>query len=155
MIKILFVCTGNICRSPTAHGVFETMVAQIGKAEEIFVDSAAIMGYHTGEAPDPRTIKHALKRGYDLTHQRARKVVENDFYEFDYILAMDKTHLEHLLSKRPVDSKAVIKLFLDYSVKYKGQIVPDPYYGEASDFELVLNQVEEASCLLLENLTKG
>ena len=144
-ISILVVCTGNICRSPTGEGVLRRRVAERGLAERIRVASAGTHDYHVGDSPDPRTMKHAKKRGYDLSAQRAAQVKERDFDEFDYILAMDRTHLRLLRSMQPAGSKAKLGLFLEASGKWKGEDVPDPYYGGVEGFERVLDMVEEAA----------
>jgi len=143
-IAMLVVCTGNICRSPTGEGVLRHLVQQRGLAERVRVASAGTHDYHVGDAPDPRTLKHASQRGYDLSAQRAAQVRAQDFHDFDYILAMDRTHLRILRGVQPQGSKAKLGLFLDASGKWKGEDVPDPYYGGAEGFEEVLDMVEEA-----------
>jgi protein-tyrosine phosphatase len=143
-IAVLVVCTGNICRSPTAEGVLRHLVLQRGLADRVRVASAGTHDYHVGDAPDPRAVKHATRRGYDLTSQRAAQVRVQDFHDFDYILAMDRTHLRTLRALQPQGSKAKLGLFLEASGKWKGEDVPDPYYGGAADFEEVLDMVEEA-----------
>lgn len=139
MKRILFVCTGNICRSPTAEGVLRHHASGM----EVETDSAGIMGYHIGDMPDPRTIAAAKTRGYDLTPLRARKVTHDDFNTYDLILAMDKGHHEALIAMAPPSSTAEIALFLDYAAGCDYEEVPDPYYGEAHDFEIVLDLVEQ------------
>ena len=154
MKKIIFVCTGNICRSPTAEGVMARLIKQ-HQLEHLFeLDSAGIMGHHQGEAPDHRTQRFAQKRGYDLSGLRARKLLPQDYREFDYLLAMDEGHLEFMLENCPPELKAKkhISLFLDFSLRWRGQAVPDPYYQGAEAFELVLDQVEEACTHLLEHM---
>ncbi len=136
------VCTGNICRSPTAEGVLVAKAAQRGL--RLRVDSAGTHDYHVGEAPDARAIKHAKRRGYDLSAQRARQVRASDFHQFDYILAMDRGHLRQLESAAPADAKARLCLFLACSEIYKERDLPDPYYGGDAGFENVLDMVEEA-----------
>jgi protein-tyrosine phosphatase len=138
MKRVLFVCTGNICRSPTAEGVLRHHAAELG----IEIDSAGTHGYHIGDAPDPRTVAAAKKRGYDLSPLRARKVAAKDFNDFDVIVAMDRSHHEALIAMAPAASKAELILFMDYIDGADSSDVPDPYYGEAKDFELVLDLVE-------------
>jgi protein-tyrosine phosphatase len=143
-VAVLVVCTGNICRSPTGEGVLRHLVQQRGLADRVRVASAGTHDYHVGDAPDPRTVKHASQRGYDLSAQRAAQVRAQDFDDFDYILAMDRSHLRLLRGLQPPGSKAKLGLFLEASGKWKGQDVPDPYYGGAAGFEEVLDMVEEA-----------
>lgn len=134
MYKILFVCTGNICRSPTAEGILRTQAAQRGIP--LHIDSAGTHGYHIGETPDARSVAHAKKRGVDISNLRARKVTLADFEAFDVILALDNGHLHQLQLMRPRTAKAKLELFLGDTD------VPDPYYGTAKDFEHVLDLVE-------------
>jgi len=145
MVRVLIVCTGNICRSPTAEGVMRELARKRGLAGRVTIDSAGTHDYHVGEAPDPRTQEHAARRGYDLSGQRASQVSEADFHAFDYILAMDRGHLRMLRSMAPGDAKAKLGLFLEASGKWKGEDVPDPYYGGTAGFEQVLDMVEEAA----------
>jgi protein-tyrosine phosphatase len=144
-IAVLVVCTGNICRSPTGEGVLRHLALKRGLADRVRVASAGTHDYHVGEAPDPRTLKHAAKRGYDFSAQRAAQVTARDFGEFDYILAMDRGHLRILRGLQPPGSKAKLGLFLEASGKWKGEDVPDPYYGGVEGFERVLDMVEEAA----------
>lgn len=141
-MKYLFVCTGNICRSPTADGILRHRLRQMGL--EHGVDSAGTHAYHVGEAPDPRTVHHAKKRGYDLSALRARVVTARDFHEYDVILAMDGGHLRFLEHMEPADAKAELALFLPYGGVAEVMDVPDPYYGGARHFEQVLDLVEQA-----------
>lgn len=150
MIKVLFVCMGNICRSPTAHGVFESQVNKQGLVADIEVDSAGTHAYHVGEPPDQRASQTATKRGYDLSYIRARRVEMSDFEYFDYILAMDEDNYSILMSMAPNPNKNKVKLFLEYAPGRNETEVPDPYYGGARGFEHVLNLVEDASQGLLE-----
>ena len=143
-ISILVVCTGNICRSPTGEGVLRHLARARGLADRIHVASAGTHDYHVGDPPDSRTLEHAAKRGYDLSAQRAAQVTEQDFHDFDYILAMDRTHLRILRAMEPAGSKAKLGLFLEASGKWKGEDVPDPYYGGVEGFERVLDMAEEA-----------
>lgn len=147
---VLFICTGNICRSPTAEGVFRAQARSRGVLDRLRVDSAGTHDYHVGEGPDPRSVQHAARRGYDLTPLRARQVVRADFDEFEFILAMDRGHLRILKSIAPAGSPARLAMFLDYSQSWPGRDVPDPYYGGARGFETVLDMVEEASARLLD-----
>ena len=143
-LSVLVVCTGNICRSPTGEGVLRQQVDQRGLADRIRVASAGTHDYHVGEPPDPRTVKHASQRGYDLSAQRAAQVTKEDFDSFDYILAMDRGHLRILKQLQPAGSRARLGLFLEASGQWTGEDVPDPYYGSGTGFELVLDMVEEA-----------
>lgn len=145
MTRVLFVCTGNICRSPTAEGAFRRAVTMAGLGTAIDIDSAGTQGYHIGDAPDVRSIKAAAKRGIEIAGLKARRVCEVDFNTFDLILAMDHSHLNHLRAMRSERHKAELRLFLDYHTEARHRDVPDPYYGEAKDFELVLDLVEAAS----------
>lgn len=149
MIRVLFVCLGNICRSPTAHGVFEAMVQQHGLSEAVKVESCGTGAWHIGEPPDKRASEHARKRGYDLSYLRARQVQPSDFYEFDFILAMDEANLRDLDLLCPSDAKTIPQFFLSFG-DYSETEVPDPYYGGSDGFEHVLDLVESASKGLLE-----
>ncbi|MFD1624805.1 low molecular weight protein-tyrosine-phosphatase [Azospirillum griseum] len=149
MVKLLFVCTGNICRSPTAEGVFRHLVAQAGLDGRIGADSAGTHGYHIGEPPDPRTVKTAKARGVDLSGLRARKVALDDFYAFDHILAMDSGHLEQLRRLAPADATATLSLFLDVLPDSGLRDTPDPYYGDARGFEQVFDLCERGAAAWL------
>jgi protein-tyrosine phosphatase len=144
-VSVLVVCTGNICRSPTAEGVLRSLAKKRGLDGRIRVASAGTHDYHVGEPPDPRSVRHATKRGYDLSRQRAQQVAREHFHDFDYILAMDRSHLRLLKSLAPRDAKAKLGLFLEASGRWKGEDVPDPYYGGVEGFEQVLDMVEEAA----------
>jgi protein-tyrosine phosphatase len=144
-VSVLVVCTGNICRSPTGEGVLRAAAARRGLGDRIRIASAGTHDYHVGEPPDPRTVKHASKRGYDLSSQRAQLVSERHFHEYDYILAMDRGHLRILKSLAPRDARAKLGMFLEASGRWKGEDVPDPYYGGVEGFERVLDMVEEAA----------
>ncbi|MDP2824472.1 MAG: low molecular weight protein-tyrosine-phosphatase [Sulfuritalea sp.] len=150
--KILFVCTGNICRSPTAEGVARGMAAQQGAAHLFEFDSAGTHGYHVGEPPDSRSIAAALRRGYDLASLRARRVTEFDFIRFDHVLAMGLDHLESLQRACPRQYRKKLGLLLDYSERFDANEVPDPYYGGAEGFEHVLDLVEDAAGHLIRKL---
>jgi len=152
MKKILFVCLGNICRSPTADGIMRKLVSDAGMEQKILVDSAGTGDWHIGRAPDARTIKAAAKRGYDLSVLRARLVHANDFDEFDYILAMDKSNLENLQKMKPDHFIGHLGLLMDFASETGLKEVPDPYHGDADDFEHVLNLVEQATQNLMKKV---
>ena len=154
MVKVLFVCMGNICRSPTAHGVFLDIIQKEGLADVISVDSAGTHAYHISEEPDPRSQEAALKRNVDLSMLRARKAVREDFLEFDYVIAMDTSNYHHLQELAPEGHKAQLKLFLEYAPKLGVKEVPDPYYGGKNGFERVLDLIETASQGLLKELKR-
>lgn len=149
MIKVLFVCMGNICRSPTAEGVFTKVVAEEGMDELIETDSAGTHAYHVGEPPDPRAMKHAMARNIEISHLRARKVTSDDFHEFDYVLAMDNDNFQILEQLCPLGMEHKLSLLMDYAPHVQFREVPDPYYGGSKGFERVLDMVEEASRGLL------
>lgn len=152
MVKVLFVCLGNICRSPTAHGVFEKIIADNGLSTAIQVDSAGTGNWHIGRAPDSRSCDAAAQRGYDLSHLRARQVTPADFEYFDYILAMDGDNLSHLLSIAPSSYEGHLGLFMDFAGPTRGVSVPDPYYGGSDGFSRVVDMVEKASRGLLQHI---
>lgn len=149
-VHVVFVCLGNICRSPTADGVFQKLVNDAGLNEHIKVDSAGTAGWHHGNAPDSRTVAAAKTRGYDLSVLRARQVLKKDFSSFDYILAMDSENLRNLRLLKPHDFSGHLGLFLEFGEQKNYVEVPDPYYGDHKDFELVLDLVEDASAGLLQ-----
>lgn len=151
-VKVLFVCLGNICRSPTAHGVFQKMLADAGLGAEIEVDSAGTGDWHIGRSPDPRSQAAALSRNYDLSPLRARQVCLADFHEFDYILAMDKQNLTDLQAMRSDQAKCELALFLNYAANPTRCEVPDPYYGGERGFDEVLDLVEAAAAGLLAHI---
>lgn len=152
VVALLVVCTGNICRSPTAEGALRHLAKARGLADRVRIASAGTHNYHVGEAPDPRTVEHASKRGYDLSTQRAMQVAERHFEEFDYILAMDRGHLRVLKQMQPQGSRAKLGLFLEASGQWKDEDVPDPYYGGDAGFEQVLDMVEEAGQRWLDRI---
>lgn len=143
-INVLFVCLGNICRSPTAEGVFRRYVQEAGLAECILIDSAGTGDYHIGDAPDERACEAAARRGYDLSKLRARQVVRDDFERFDYVLAMDEENLRTLKRLAPAEHAHKLKMFTNFSSK-NARYVPDPYAGGPQGFELVLDLVEDAA----------
>ncbi len=155
MIKVLFVCMGNICRSPTAEGVFTHLVQQSGLADQIQIDSAGTHAYHVGHEPDTRSQKTAKDRGIDISHLRARCVSDGDFYEFDYVLAMDRDNYQILQGVCPLGEEHRLKLFLEYAPDIPEDEVPDPYYGGPNGFERVMDMIAIASeGLLAEIRTK-
>jgi protein-tyrosine phosphatase len=151
-VSVLFVCMGNICRSPTAHGMFQQVVAQAGLADQILIDSAGTHDYHVGEPPDPRARATALRRGIDLGAQRARQVTETDLVVFDYIVAMDGQNLANLKGLCPPGHEHKLTRFLDFVPEPGTRDVPDPYYGGPRGFELVLDLVEAAARGLLADI---
>jgi len=152
MVKILFVCMGNICRSPTAEGVFRHKVVDAGLKDKIHIDSAGTIAYHIGHPPDPRAQKAALKRGIDLSTQRARKVTSNDFEAFDFIIAMDSDNRYELEAICPQGYEDRLHMFLKFAQRSGETDVPDPYYGGGNGFEMVLDLVDEAAEGLLQHL---
>ncbi len=152
MIKVLFVCMGNICRSPTADGIFTDLVKKEGLRDQIKIDSAGTHAYHIGEPPDLRSQEAALKRGIDLSALRARKVEKSDFSQFDYILAMDKENYQGLQKICPREQADRLHLFLDFAPNLGVQEVPDPYFGGVKGFDYVLDLVEAASVGLLAEI---
>jgi protein-tyrosine phosphatase len=153
-ISVLFICMGNICRSPTAQGVFERLVRESGLDAHVEIDSAGTHAYHVGEPPDRRATQVAADRGIDLTSQRARRVREDDFEMFDYILAMDRDNLEDLRAICPDHVQDRICLLLDFAETDQSSDVPDPYYGGTQGFERVLDMVEEGARGLLEDIRR-
>jgi protein-tyrosine phosphatase len=149
-ISVLFVCMGNICRSPTAHAVFRKQVNEAGLAADVRVDSAGTHAYHVGHQPDTRSMKTAAERGVMMQDLRARKVDFSDLIEFDYILAMDADNMAILQQMAPADLKPKIMLFMEFAPQMKRQYVPDPYYGGVQGFEDVFDMVEAASVGLLD-----
>lgn len=154
-VRVLFVCLGNICRSPTAHGVFARMVAQRKLADIIEVDSCGTGGWHVGEPPDARATAEARKRGYDLSPLRARQVHSTDFQRFDYILAMDQMNLADLQAMCPTTYPGRLDLFLSFAGSAPETDVPDPYYGGERGFAHVLDLVEQASAGLLTEISSA
>lgn len=150
--SILFVCLGNICRSPTAHAVFEKILLENDLKDKVLVDSAGTAAYHVGNKPDSRMINAARKRGFDLTNLRARAVHANDFKNFDLILAMDEENFHDLIQTCPKAYQQKVKMFLEYSSNASLNSVPDPYYGGAKGFDDVLDLVEDACLGLLDSI---
>ena len=152
-VKVLFICMGNICRSPTAEAVFKRLVEQAGLQDRILSDSAGTHDYHLGDAPDARAQEAASKRGYDMSGLRARQVTKADFENFDYLLAMDEHNLAMLKSWSPRPHLAKVQLFTAYSSRGEC-VVPDPYYGGPRGFEHVLDLIEESARGLLEHIRR-
>lgn len=149
-IKVLFVCMGNICRSPIAQGVFEDIVRREGLEDEVEVDSAGTGGWHIGQPPDERAQESAHMRGLDISHLRARQVVPEDCRTFDYVLTMDEDNYRTVSAL--CDGNAVVRPFLDFATGSPEREVPDPYYGGPGGFERVIDLVEEASEGLIEDI---
>ena len=154
MVKVLFVCLGNICRSPTAEGVFTALVDREGLTDLVSVDSAGTGDWHVGDQPDRRAQAAAKARGYDLSMQRARQIKEMDFWDFDYVIAMDSQNHSDLSMMAPTNAQDRIRMFLSFAPKEGVTDVPDPYYGGANGFDHVLDLVEAASLGLLQEIRK-
>ena len=150
MVRVLFICMGNICRSPIAQGVFENVARREGLENEIFVDSAGTGSWHVGSPPDERAIKSARSRGLDISAQRARQISRDDCENFDYVLTMDEENYRAVAAL--CHGSAVVRPFLDFAADSLEREVPDPYYGGSEGFERVLDLVEEASEGLLEDI---
>jgi len=151
-VKILLVCLGNICRSPTAEGVLRALAQREAPQLALHADSAGTAGYHIGAPPDPRTLAAARRRGYDLSDLRARQVQSADFTDFDLLLAMDEDNLASLRAQAPPGTDQRLKMFLEYAPELGRLDVPDPYYGTAPDFDLVVDLVERGARGLLRAL---
>ena len=152
VFKILFVCTGNICRSPTAEGVFRNLLKTRCLTDLIKVDSAGLGSWHVGDPPDPRSTETAIKRGIDIRHQKARAIRPHDFEEFDLLLAMDKTHYSAMKRSCPPELQSRIHMFMNYARNTEISEVPDPYYGSSNGFDRVFDLIEAASEGLLEEI---
>lgn len=153
--SVLFVCMGNICRSPTAEGVLRKLAADAGLQDSVFVDSCGTHDYHVGAPPDPRAQATALRRGYDLAPLRARQIAEADFESFDLILAMDTNNLGLLQCMCPHKHRSKVRLLMNYASDCRSSVVPDPYYRKAADFETALDYIENACHGLLKILSHG
>jgi protein-tyrosine phosphatase len=153
-VSVLFVCMGNICRSPTAEGVFRQRVAAAGLSDRFVIDSAGTHGYHVGEPPDQRSMDYAARRGYDLSAQRSRKVTPQDFENFDYLLAMDHDNLKLLQAACPPQHRHKLGLMMAHASRSGVDQVPDPYYGGAKGFDQVLDYLEDAADGLLARLKR-
>lgn len=152
-VRVLMVCTGNICRSPTAEAVLRTQARRRGWGDDrLVVDSAGIEAYHVGAPPDARSQEHAARRGYELGALRARQVQARDFEAFDWLLAMDRWHLAALKRRCPPAYQGRLRLLLDFAAEQHEHEVPDPYYGDVADFEQVLDLVEAGCDGLLRRL---
>ena len=153
--SVLFVCMGNICRSPTAEGVFRYVVKKRNLQDQISIDSAGTHAYHIGESPDSRSQSTALSRGVNLSAQRARKAVAEDFERFDYVIAMDRSNYEDLKLLGQGADLSKLHLFMSFAKAWDNDEVPDPYYGGANGFEEVFDMVQSASEGLLEHILKS
>lgn len=153
MLKVLFVCTGNICRSPTGEGVFRHLLKEGGLDGHISTDSCGMEGWHVGKGPDSRSIQAARSRGFDISDLRARQIAPNDYHEFDLLLAMDKGHYQRMLDQAPDGTSDKIRMFLEPVAEAVGHLdVPDPYYGAADGFEHVLDLIEAGSRAWIDQL---
>jgi len=153
-VKVLFVCMGNICRSPTAHGVFRRLVVEQGLSHLVEIDSAGTHAYHIGEPPDRRARQTALERGIDIGDLRARLAEPADFDRFDYVLAMDQDNYRNLSRLCPEGMESKLRLFMDFAPEFGFREVPDPYYGGQRGFDQVFDLVEEAARGLLDDLSR-
>ena len=151
-IRILFICLGNICRSPSAEGVFRHLVSEAGLSDHIDTDSAGTGPWHAGNPPDRRAQDAARARGFDISHLRARQVQSDDFHAFDFLVAMDKDNHQDLISMSPQDLHHKISLLLDHSGGPRGKDVPDPYYGDLSGFHDMMDLIETGAKGLLEHI---
>ncbi|MEO8509579.1 MAG: low molecular weight protein-tyrosine-phosphatase [Betaproteobacteria bacterium] len=153
-VGVLFVCMGNICRSPTAEGVFRMAAYRAGLLDQLDIDSAGTHGYHAGEPPDRRATQAARARGYDIARLRARQVEQADFERFDWIYAMDKANLRVLTELRPRGYRGNLGLYLDLVPEVGAREMPDPYYGGAEGFERVVDLAEAAADALVAKLAR-
>lgn len=155
MVQVLFVCLGNICRSPMAEGVFRQLVTEAGLGNVVSADSAGTGPWHVGEPPDKRAEATAARHGIHIGHQRARQIAADDFTTFDYVLAMDGENLKKLLLAAPRDHQDHVKLLLNFRTPDKGGDVPDPYYGGLGGFEDVFMLVQDAARELLLHIQQN
>ena len=153
--RIVFVCTGNICRSPTAHAVLRQRIAERGLGDSFAVDSAGLEAWYTGQPPDARSIRHARQRGYDMSDLRAQHFNAADFERADWVLVMDDGHLLRSTQLCPPQYAHKLRLLTDFCLAHDADEVPDPYYGQAPDFEHVLDLIEDACEGLLSHLRHG
>ena len=154
-VGVLFVCLGNICRSPSSEGVFRQRVEQAELGSFIDIDSAGTAAYHIGDPPDPRAIVAAAKRGVELQDLRARQVHISDYDRFDYIIAMDRYNYNDLMSLAPPEHDSHICLFLDFAEQHTDTEIPDPYYGGGDGFEHVLDMIDDASDGLIKDIKRN
>jgi protein-tyrosine phosphatase len=155
MVRVLFVCLGNICRSPTAEGVFRKLVCEHKLEHQFEIDSAGTHAYHIGEAPDERAQAACARRGIDISRLRGRRAVVGDIEKFDYVLAMDRENYENLLEVCPSGLESRIRLFMEFAPSRPEQEVPDPYFGGAGGFDRVLDMIEDAAQGLLEEIRRA
>ncbi len=149
-VKVLFVCLGNICRSPLAEGVFRAAVAARAEAEDVRVDSCGTGGWHVGESPDPRSVEVGRANGVDISGQRGRQLAPGDYRRFDWLVAMDRSNLQAVLDRQPKDSLARVVAFMDYVPNAPGEDVPDPYYGGPRGFQNVYDLLSAGAGPLLD-----
>lgn len=152
MQRILFVCSGNICRSPTAEGVFRHLVAEAGLADRLATDSVGLHGWHVGHPPDARSIRAAARRGVDISDLRARQLEQGDFERFDLLLAMDDGHHDDMLRRATSTQREKVRMFMEAAAGHPAPAVPDPYYGGADGFENVLDMIEQGARAWLREL---
>lgn len=155
MTKVLFVCMGNICRSPMAEGLFRHAIKEGGLEGQVEIDSAGTHSYHVGSPPDPRAQQAIQKRGVDISGQRSRLVAERDFAEYDYILVMDGANHAHLIRRAPPEHHDKIRRLLSFSRKYPNLDVPDPYYGGVDGFEENLDMIQDAVQNLVREISEN
>jgi protein-tyrosine phosphatase len=155
MVRVLFVCTGNICRSPMAEGVFRQFAAASGHGAAIEADSVGLGGWHVGDPPDARAIEAAARRGVDLSGLRARQLIRADFEEFDLLLAMDRGHYRDMAGKATPQHAAKVRMFMEAARGDGAPSVPDPYYGARAGFEQVLDMIEEGARAWLRELEEN
>lgn len=155
MVNVLYVCLGNICRSPSAEGVFRSLVRARGLEHMIGVDSAGTHGYHIGKAPDPRAVAGARRRGADLSDLRVRQAVPDDFRRFDYVIATDRSNLDDLAAICPADAAGHLHLFLEFAPETGRRDVPDPYYDGREAFEAMLDLIEAGAAGLLAHIERS